>query len=153
MSCSGGTGPRHGGTGALCRHPSARAPTFSPAQLQAVLTTHSPASGSFTCSEEAHSEPLQPPHGPGRARRAEHGGERRAGARGCARPRYRRGPELRRGLGQHRARCPHLHGGRQPEEGGHKQVAEPPQEPHRAACLHDGTALRLRRERGGLPAA
>lgn len=77
---------RAGGTGALGVLPLAESegPTFSPAGLQAVLTTHSPASGSFTCGEEAHPEPLQPPRGPGRARRAGRGGERRAGGRGRA---------------------------------------------------------------------
>lgn len=63
-----------------------------------VLTVHSPASGSFTCSEKTHTEARQLPSNRGSA-----GG-------------HRNGPPR-----------PHLHGSCQTEEGGYEEVAEPPQ--------------------------
>lgn len=99
-------------------------------ERQLVLTVHSPASGSFTCSEEARTETLQPPPRPG-SRSA--GGDRRGAA---CRPQ----PRLPR---------PHLHGGRQPEEGGHEEVAEPPQPPRRPTTRHGRRRHRHRLRRGG----
>lgn len=85
-----------------------------------VLTVHSSASGSFTCSGDARTETRQPPtrRGPRSA-----GGNRRGAERGRLQP----------PTGQPR---PHLHGGRQPEESGHEEVAEAPQPPRRPPVRH-----------------
>lgn len=102
---SGGLGPRQGRTRGLvlctpgaepqpqADSPAERSTCLLPcATLQPVLTTHSPASGSFTCSEETHAEPPQPLRGLGRARQAGQGGEQSVGAPACLRSHQRPGP-------------------------------------------------------------
>lgn len=105
--------------------------------LQPLLTTHSPASGSFTCSEETQAEPLHPRCGLGWAGL---GRRDRAGSRvwGPQPASGRTSARAHRGLGQPQAlaHCPHLHGSRQPEEGSHKQVAKLPQPPRQAIARH-----------------
>lgn len=96
MTRSGGLEPRQGGIRGLvlCTlgaepQPQADSPaehsTYLPpcVTLQPLLTTHSPASGSFTCSEKTQAEPLHPLCGLGRARQAGQGREQSVGTPAC----------------------------------------------------------------------
>lgn len=119
--------------------PGARPAAAARREGRPVLTVHSSASGSFTCSGDARTETRQPPARPG-PRSA--GGNRRGAERGRLQP-----PTGQPPTGQPR---PHLHGGRQPKESGHEEVAEAPQPPRRPPVRH-GRGRDRHRLRGAGP--